>query len=94
MNILKNKIVLFIAFSPLLIVSGFVYIVNLLTIGLPVIHTSYRTGLDGKPFKFYKFRTLKVTDKQYFEDPHGNQIHLNRYAKLLRRSKLDELPNF
>ena len=92
MNILKNKIVLFIAFSPLLIVSGFVYIVNLLTIGLPVIHTSYRTGLDGKPFKFYKFRTLKVTDKQYFEDPHGNQIHLNRYAKLLRRSKLDELP--
>ncbi len=92
MNILKNKIILFIVFLPLLIVSGFIYIVNLLTIGSPVIHISYRTGLAGRPFKFYKFRTLKVTDKQYFEDPHGNEIHLNRYTNLLRRSKLDELP--
>ena len=69
-----------------------VYLLNIFFIGSPVIHTSYRTGYLEKPFKFYKFRTMKKIDSQYFEDPHGSDIIVNNYAKFLRRCKLDELP--
>lgn len=78
--------------SPLLFLGCLVYLLNIFFIGPPVIHTSYRTGYLEKPFKFYKFRTMKNNDSQYFEDPHGLDVIVNNYAKFLRRCKLDELP--
>jgi len=89
---LISKLLISLILSPLLFLGCLVYFLNIFLIGSPVIHTSYRTGYLEKPFKFYKFRTMKKNESQYFEDPHGLDIIVNNYAKFLRRCKLDELP--
>lgn len=62
-----------------------------LKIGSPVFFTQTRPGLNGKPFKMIKFRTM--TDER---DVDGNllpdDIRLTRFGKFLRSTSLDELP--
>lgn len=89
---LISKLLITLILSPLLFLGCLVYFLNIFLIGSPVIHTSYRTGYLEKPFKFYKFRTMKKRESQYFEEPLGLDIIVNNYAKFLRRCKLDELP--
>ena len=38
-----------------------IYLSSLLVMGLPVIFKQDRPGLNGLPFKFYKFRTMTNT---------------------------------
>ena len=59
--------------------------------GSPVIFRQVRSGLHGKPFVMYKFRTmLDLRDKQ------GNLLpdeqRLTRLGRFLRRFSLDEIP--
>lgn len=58
----------------------------------PVIFRQKRPGLYGKPFAFYKFRTM--TDSH---DRHGNLLpdaaRLTSFGKIIRRLSLDELPS-
>lgn len=57
----------------------------------PVLYHSERVGIDYKPFKFYKFRSMKQTkhDKGLFiADPD----RVFPFGKLIRRLKIDELP--
>ena len=52
---------------------------------------SDRAGINGKPFRFYKFRSMHVTnhDRGMFQaDPE----RLFPVGKLIRRLKIDELP--
>ena len=54
------------------------------------IYTSIRVGKNSRPFKMYKFRTLKEgTDKT---SPFAQQEDYTLLGKLLRKTKLDELP--
>lgn len=54
-----------------------------------------RIGLDGKPFTIVKFRTMC-----YNAEPNGaqwaqkNDSRVTRFGKFLRRSRLDEIPQF
>lgn len=61
------------------------------TMGLPVLFTQARTGLRGKTFKMYKFRSM--TNKK---DKDGNLLpeseRLTKAGIALRSSSLDELP--
>ena len=61
------------------------------TMGLPVLFTQARTGLNGKTFKMYKFRSM--TNKK---DKDGNLLpeseRLTKAGIALRSSSLDELP--
>ena len=61
------------------------------TMGLPVLFSQERTGLKGKTFKMYKFRSM--TNKK---DNYGNLLpeseRLTKAGILLRSSSLDELP--
>ncbi|HLU17269.1 MAG TPA: sugar transferase [Edaphocola sp.] len=61
-------------------------------IGRPILFIQVRPGLDGKPFKMYKFRTM--TNKK---DSNGRLLsdadRLTPFGKLLRSSSLDELPS-
>lgn len=59
-----------------------------------VIFTQYRVGRNGKRFKLYKFRTMKMDTPKYLptmemDDP---DKYITRLGRFLRRSSLDELP--
>ncbi len=52
-----------------------------------------RAGKDGKPFMFYKFRTMRLDVDPFGSSPKsGDDPRLTRIGKLLREYSLDELP--
>ena len=77
-----------IALSPVLAVTALLVKIKL---GSPVIFAQDRSGLNGKIFKMYKFRTM--TDER---DENGELLpdekRLTPFGKMLRSTSLDELP--
>ena len=61
--------------------------------GFPVFFIQKRAGKNGKLFSMYKFRTMTVLKeaKQGSFDA-GNSSRVTRVGKILRKTKLDELP--
>ena len=60
-------------------------------LGSPVLFTQVRPGLQGKPFKMYKFRTMtdaRGSDGKLLDDAQ----RLTAFGKRLRSTSLDELP--
>jgi len=61
----------------------------------PAIFKHERAGKDGKPFVFYKFRTMKKNVDPYDRSPEsGEDPRLIKCGKFLREYSLDELPQF
>lgn len=59
--------------------------------GRPVFFTQVRPGINGKPFKMIKFRSMtNETDASGKLLP--NEKRLTRFGKMLRSTSLDELP--
>ncbi|WP_035059550.1 sugar transferase [Andreprevotia chitinilytica] len=60
-------------------------------LGWPVFFAQVRPGLNGRPFKMMKFRTMTGA-----RDQHGlllpDDVRLTRFGRFLRASSLDELP--
>ena len=62
-----------------------------LDVGFPVIFWQQRPGLYGRPFKLYKFRTMCAPhDKRRRRIPDDQRSSV--IGRLLRRTRLDELP--
>ena len=59
----------------------------------PVFYRGWRTGLWGKPFRIFKFRTMLV-DAEKIGGPSTalNDPRLTKIGKFLRKYKIDELP--
>lgn len=59
--------------------------------GGPVLFTQIRPGLNGKPFKIFKFRTmLDLADTE--GRPLPDEARLPPFGKMLRATSLDEQP--
>jgi len=59
----------------------------------PSIFRQERAGKDGKPFIFYKFRTMKLAIDPFGPSPKsGDDPRLTKIGKFLREYSLDELP--
>lgn len=84
-------LLLFIVSLPVMLLIALV--VKLTSKG-PVLFKQYRQGLDGKPFKIYKFRTMHYQPSAAFQQAcHGDQ-RITPVGRFLRRTSLDELPQF
>jgi lipopolysaccharide/colanic/teichoic acid biosynthesis glycosyltransferase len=70
--------------SPLLAATALLVAVAM---GRPVLFVQERPGLRGRPFRLVKFRSMR-------QGPGTNGERLTRLGRLLRRSSIDELPEF
>ena len=74
--------------APLLIMLAFLV---RLFLGSPVLFRQVRPGFAGRPFRLYKFRTMKdAMDAD--GKPLQDEQRLSRFGRWLRASSLDELP--
>jgi sugar transferase EpsL len=74
--------------APLLLV---VSVLVRLTLGAPILFHQLRSGLNGRPFRIHKFRTMiDVRDSSGELLPSSNRV--TRLGCLLRSTSLDELP--
>ncbi len=90
LDISSSLILLILAAIPMLIIS----ILIKLTSRGEVIYKQKRVGKDGKIFTLYKFRTMvKDAEKMSGFTPATNDdLRITKVGKLLRGSRLDELP--
>jgi lipopolysaccharide/colanic/teichoic acid biosynthesis glycosyltransferase/glycosyltransferase involved in cell wall biosynthesis len=72
-------------------VLGVVALAVFLRHGRPVLFVQERPGLDGVPFRIYKFRTMRSA---FDVDGHPlpDEQRLTRLGRVLRATSLDELP--
>jgi len=60
----------------------------------PVFFKQQRYGLDGKPIKVWKFRTMNVMENDKIIQASKDDPRITPLGALLRRTSLDELPQF
>ena len=86
-DILVASILLILLLPPLLVLAAVIRF----KLGTPILFSQIRPGLNGNPFKLYKFRTMTNA-----LDADGNLLtdedRLTPFGRLLRRTSLDELP--
>ncbi|WP_250884297.1 undecaprenyl-phosphate glucose phosphotransferase [Glaciecola sp. XM2] len=60
----------------------------------PIIFKQKRYGLDGREIKVYKFRTMNVLEDNEVKQAKKNDERVTGFGAFLRRTSLDELPQF
>ncbi len=77
-----------------------VKVMQLLTYPGPLFFTQERIGLNGKKFKLYKFRTMFNSSESTIASKGKSKItkeldeRVSKFGKFLRKSNLDEYPQF
>lgn len=95
-NFFKRAIDIIISFFALLVLWPlFIVIAILIKIEDKgsVFYMQRRTGKDGKVFEMYKFRSMNVVPRgQEMTIPHDKRV--TKIGKFLRKTSIDELPQF
>jgi lipopolysaccharide/colanic/teichoic acid biosynthesis glycosyltransferase len=99
---LSAAAVLIILAAPMLVIA---VLVKLSSPG-PVFVRQVRVGRFGRPFTFYKFRSMREDAEQVRDELEGDNNHetpmifkirrdprITRFGRFIRRTSLDELPN-
>lgn len=89
---------IFSAFALLLLSPVFLLLAVLIKIDSrgPILYCPIRIGKSGKPFKLYKFRSMRENDESSGGklSTSKNDPRITRLGKILRKYSLDELPQF
>lgn len=84
------SIILLFLLSPLfLLLSAIIFLQDF---GNPIFKQN-RVGLNGNSFVFYKFRSMPLNNPNV-ESHQRHLIKITPFGKLIRRTNLDELPQF
>jgi len=60
----------------------------------PVFYSQLRNGRSNKPFRCIKFRTMVTASDRDFKQATRDDSRITRFGKFLRKSSIDELPQF
>ena len=92
LDILLSLVGLFVC----LLLTPFTAILILLDSGFPILYSQVRSGMNGKTYNIYKFRTMRrdaeKNGKVQVTVEHDDRI--THVGNILRRSHIDELPQF
>ncbi len=89
-----------IIFSSVIIVLFLSWLVPLLALLVkldsrgPVFFSQMRSGKNNKPFRCFKLRTLRVNPDADIKQVTYNDTRLTKFGSFLRKTSLDELPQF
>jgi lipopolysaccharide/colanic/teichoic acid biosynthesis glycosyltransferase len=82
------------SFFVIIVLSPVILVVSLLVrkkLGSPVIFSQNRPGINGQPFKMFKFRTMTDAKNKEMESL-SDSVRLTPFGSKLRALSLDELP--
>ena len=79
----------------LLLMIPFLFIVNMIANKGPLFYTQERVGKKGKVFKIFKLRSMVVDAEKYGAVwANKNDSRVTAFGKFLRKTRLDEFPQF
>ncbi len=58
----------------------------------PIFYTAHRIGKDNKPFKMYKFRSMRVAKAANETSLRPDEDRIFAFGHFIRKVKIDELP--
>ena len=76
------------------VIGLLVAIVSKCTMPGPVFFRQKRSGLDGKEFYCYKFRSMRVNEEADLVQATRDDPRITRWGHFLRKTNLDETPQF
>ena len=91
-KLVKRFFDIFVSIFALFLILPFlimIYILSLFYQGLPVFFVHERLGINGRPFKMVKFRSMTVGPSISAKD---DEKRLTKFGRFLRRTSIDELP--
>ena len=83
-------LILMVILSPLALIAAI--IIKFESKG-PIIFKQTRIGENMRPFKVYKFRSMRLHDpKKYSKYTLDNDTRVTRFGRFIRKTRIDELP--
>lgn len=89
-----------IVFSSLIIVGVLSWLTPIMAIIIkwdskgPLFFVQKRNGLNYKEFNCYKFRSMEFNDQYGLDLALKNHFHITKVGKFIRKTSIDELPQF